>query len=107
MLSTGLSYVRHLKTVRTHLLWLVHHSKVSSEETGVDYSQGLTEQVWRNMYHKGQVSITTNCALLMIITALGEQGWGSGESTRLRRSVSIDHPGGNSAIPARDSQRKT
>lgn len=50
-----LSYVRHLKTVRTHLLWLVHHNKVTSEENGVDYSQGLTEQVWRGMYHKGQI----------------------------------------------------
>ncbi|KAL9981050.1 hypothetical protein ACROYT_G009707 [Oculina patagonica] len=50
-----LSYVRHLKTVRTHLLWLVHHNKITSEENGVDYTQGLTEHVWRNMYHKGQI----------------------------------------------------
>ena len=56
-LSTGLSYVRHLKTVRTHLLWLVRHNKISSEENGVDYTQGLTEQVWRSLYHKGQVSL--------------------------------------------------
>lgn len=54
-LLLGLSYVRHLKTVRTHLLWLVHHSKISSEENGLDYTQGLTEEVWRNMYNKGQV----------------------------------------------------
>ena len=66
MLSPGLSYVRHLKTVRTHLLWLVHHSKINSEENGVDYTQGLTEQVWRNMCHKGQVStldIYSHCRL--------------------------------------------
>ncbi|KAM7433857.1 Small G protein signaling modulator 2 [Porites harrisoni] len=50
-----LSYVRHLKTVRTHLLWLVRHNKISSEENGVDYTQGLTEQVWRSLYHKGQI----------------------------------------------------
>ena len=57
---TGLSYVRHLKTVRTHLLWLVHHNKITSEDNGVDYTQGLTEQVWRNMYHKGQVNAANN-----------------------------------------------
>ena len=60
VLSTGLSYVRHLKTVRTHLLWLVHHNKISSEENGVNYTQGLTDQVWRNIYHKGQVSLITS-----------------------------------------------
>ena len=49
--------MRHLKTVRTHLLWLVRHNKISSEENGVDYTQGLTEQVWRSLYHKGQVSL--------------------------------------------------
>ena len=49
--------MRHLKTVRTHLLWLVRHNKISSEENGVDYTQGLTEQVWRSLYHKGQVSV--------------------------------------------------
>lgn len=56
MSLTGLSYVRHLKTVRTHLLWLVHHNKVPSGENGMDFSQGLTEQVWRGLYHTGQVS---------------------------------------------------
>lgn len=50
-----LSYVRHLKTVRTHLLWLVHHNKVPSGENGMDFSQGLTEQVWRGLYHTGQI----------------------------------------------------
>lgn len=49
--------MRHLKTVRTHLLWLVRHNKISSEENGVDYTQGLTEQVWRSLYYKGQVSL--------------------------------------------------
>lgn len=64
VLLTGLSYVRHLKTVRTHLLWLVHHNKISSEENGVNYTQGLTEQVWRDMYNKGQASLITSALSL-------------------------------------------
>ena len=51
--------MRHLKTVRTHLLWLVQHNKITSEENGLDYTQGLTGEVWRNMYNKGQVSYKT------------------------------------------------
>lgn len=50
------SYVRHLKTVRTHLLWLVNHSNSNSEENGVDYAQGLTEQTWRSMCSNGKVN---------------------------------------------------
>lgn len=60
--------MRHLKTVRTHLLWLVHHNKITSEENGLDYTQGLTEQVWRNMYHKGQVGY--NQAIELFATLL-------------------------------------
>ena len=48
--------MRHLKTVRTHLLWLVNHDKVSAEEDGTDFTIGLTEEVWKELNRKGQVS---------------------------------------------------
>lgn len=58
-LVTGLSYCRHLKTVRTHLSGLVN-SKVVSVEDPSDASKGLTVEVWRNMGSNGEVSLVQN-----------------------------------------------
>lgn len=75
--SSGFSYVRHLKTVRTHLLWLVNHSNTNSEENGVDYAQGLTEQTWRSMCSNGKVK-----SFSLELSRLWYE-WKSGERSRL------------------------
>lgn len=76
--SSGFSYVRHLKTVRTHLLWLVNHSNTNSEENGVDYAQGLTEQTWRSMCSNGKVK-----SFSLELSRLWYE-WKSSERSRLR-----------------------
>ena len=55
---TGLSYCRHLKTVRTHLSGLVNSELPVSEPHGAA-SKGLTADVWQSVMNGGEVCIFT------------------------------------------------
>ncbi|KAL5017363.1 hypothetical protein ScPMuIL_006952 [Solemya velum] len=50
-----LAHCRHLKTVRTHLSGLVHHTIVSIE-IPLDASLGLTQEIWAELNHNGIVT---------------------------------------------------
>ncbi|KAK3737452.1 hypothetical protein QZH41_008338 [Actinostola sp. cb2023] len=51
----GCAHVRHLKTVRTHLLSLVIHETVEDHEEGHNFTDGLTLKTWNNLTINGQV----------------------------------------------------
>ena len=51
---TGLSYCRHLKTVRTHLSGLVNSTLVSVDQPH-DASSGLTVEKWQELCQDGVV----------------------------------------------------
>ena len=65
----GLSYCRHLKTVRTHLSGLVNTTIISVEDPErADASAGLTKQVWNDMEEDGVVS--KHCVNLPMISGV-------------------------------------
>ena len=60
---TGLSYCRHLKTVRTHLSGLVNTALVPVNDP-CDASAGLTAELWTNFTKDGLVRMSALCLTL-------------------------------------------
>ncbi|XP_031553392.1 small G protein signaling modulator 1-like isoform X2 [Actinia tenebrosa] len=50
------AYVRHLKTVRTHLSFLVSHETIQDKEKDHCYTNGITPEFWHSLNVNGKVT---------------------------------------------------